>query len=114
MKCEEKKPMEKSEPANYDENISTFNVSGQNNEENIIHQPPVGTDPRFIDSGFQHDFNQKSNVEPPPQQSFNRTYMPPEPDSNDSYCARLFRNRRQVISISAGKPESVFSVDKMF
>lgn len=86
--------MEKS-GASYNINAppSAPNGSQMNSPDNIE------ADPRFIDDGFQRNFGQKARFAPPPQQSF----MPHQPDSNDSYCGRLFKNRRQTSSVTAGK-----------
>ncbi|XP_037038001.1 uncharacterized protein LOC119075627 [Bradysia coprophila] len=94
--------MEKSSTINYNENLTpsapTLNGSNLNSPED------TGADPRFIDNGFNNDFGQKSNFEPPPQQSTNSipSFMPHLPDSDDSYCGRLFKNRRQIRSIAGG------------
>ncbi len=92
--------MEKSEQGFYNESSepSTIDVTNQEkNQEEFSHQS------RFVDTGFQN--------QPPSQQPFNTfpTFMPHQPDdSNDSYCGRLFRNRRQFSSVLGGKPKSVF------
>lgn len=98
--------MDKSSTINYNENVTpsapTLNKVGAED---------IERDPRFIDDGFQNNFNPKSNVGPPPQQSSNSflSFMSHQPDSDDSYFGRLYRNRRQTRSVVAGKSVNGFS-----
>lgn len=92
--------MEQSHQINYN-GKSQEGVNPPDETDTTYTQHGVQTQQGFANSGLQPDFNQQHGFVTQLQQPMT-TRVTSQQNTNDSYCDRLFRNRRQTGSIAGG------------